>query len=89
MRPVNLLLLATIGVVSTALSMIFFLAGIRHIGAARASIITTIEPAFVVFLAWLILGETLSPVQLIGVAILLAGIALARRKRPSMTEPGP
>jgi len=89
MRPENLLLLATIGVVSTALSLIFFLMGIRHIGAPHASIITTIEPAFVVLLAWLILGETLSWLQLVGVAILLAGVAMARRKRPSMTEPGP
>ncbi len=45
---------------------------------ARASIILSLEAAFAVLAGWLILGEALSPRELAGCALMLAGIILAQ-----------
>ncbi|MGZ5581659.1 MAG: DMT family transporter [Usitatibacter sp.] len=69
-----------IAVVSTVVAIIAFFAGLKRIGAASASIASTLEPVVTVALAWLILGETLSPIQLVGGALVLAsGLRLARK----------
>jgi len=71
-----------IAIVSTVVAIITFFAGLKRVGAATASIASTLEPVVTVILAWLILGETLSPIQLVGGALILASaIWLARRKQ--------
>ena len=88
LEPRSLVVLVLIAVVATALSMILFLMGVRHIGASRAAIVTTIEPVLVVLLAWLFLGELLSPMQLLGVGLQMAGLVITQFKATA-TEPGP
>jgi drug/metabolite transporter (DMT)-like permease len=88
LQPRNLLVLALLAVVGTAFSMILFLMGMRHIGASRAAIFTTVEPVFVVLMAWMILGEVLSPVQMAGVLLQMSGLAISHLKAPAV-EPGP
>ena len=61
----------------TALAFRWFLAGTRRIGAARASLLSTVEPVYTIALASILLGETLSPVQLVGGALVIAGVILA------------
>ncbi|HUX07391.1 MAG TPA: DMT family transporter [Acidobacteriota bacterium] len=87
-EPRNLAVLLFLAVIGTAFSMILFFMGIRRIGAARASIITTAEPVFVVLMAWLLLGETLSLLQMAGVALQLSGVLLVQLRAPH-PEPGP
>ena len=80
-------LLAMVGgtAVGSALSLLFFLKGIKQIGASWAAIISTIQPVLVVFLSWAVLGEVLGPLQLAGVALLVFGVLLIRReKKPSV-----
>jgi drug/metabolite transporter (DMT)-like permease len=86
--PDGLLLLAMIGIVGTALALLFFLMGVRHTGASTASIITTAEPAFVVILAWFFLGETLSLIQFLGMVFLVVGVAIVQWGEKAY-EPGP
>jgi drug/metabolite transporter (DMT)-like permease len=88
LEPRNLIVLIYISVFGTAISMILFYMGMKKIGAARASIVTTAEPVFVVLLAWMLLGETLSPVQIAGVAIQVSGVLLVQLRVP-IIEPGP
>lgn len=51
-----------------------YTASLRHLPAATASLITTIEPAQTALIAWVFLGETLTMPQLIGSALILAGV---------------
>ena len=88
LQPRSIVVLVVIAVIATALSMILFLMGVRHVGASRAAIITTIEPVMVVLLAWLFLGEVLSPMQLLGVALQMSGLMITQFKATA-TEPGP
>ena len=50
--------------------------GIRHIGASRASLISSIGPITTIFLAYFFLNEPMSVVQLFGSALVLAGVLL-------------
>ena len=50
-------------------------------GHSRASIVATLEPVLATVVAWLWLGETFGTAQLVGGAVVLAGIFLAQTAR--------
>lgn len=62
--------------VSTVCAVLFFWMGVKQIGASKASIISTVEPPVTVLLAWFILGERLTPIQLLGGVLILAGVVI-------------
>lgn len=57
------------------------LAAIRHIGAAGASIVGLTEPFIASLVAWIVLGEVLTPAQMMGGVVILAGVVIAERAR--------
>ena len=70
---------AAIALVSTVLAVITFLAGLERVGPTNAATLSTIEPVVTVLLAGPVLGETITPLRVVGGAmILLAVIFLAR-----------
>jgi drug/metabolite transporter (DMT)-like permease len=62
---------------AVSLTMLLSIVGIRHSSAFVAGVAVTCEPVFAGLLAWWILGETLSTLQLLGGAVALCGLALA------------
>ncbi|MFQ5487642.1 MAG: DMT family transporter [Gammaproteobacteria bacterium] len=56
-------------------------AGIQHLGAGPAAIIGSTGPVATLLLAWLLLGETLTMLQLAGTALILGGVLINNRKR--------
>ena len=52
---------------------------LAHLPAAFSSVSLLLQPVAAALLAWLILSEPLGVVQGLGGAIVLAGIAIARR----------
>ena len=66
-----------IAVVSTALALQAFYAGARRVGAARASLISTVEPIYTIVLASILFHESLAPIQLLGGALIIGGVLLA------------
>jgi drug/metabolite transporter (DMT)-like permease len=64
--------LACLAVVSTVASISLFFAGLRRVGPTTASILATIEPLVTVLLAFLVFGETLGVVQVVGGGLVLA-----------------
>jgi drug/metabolite transporter (DMT)-like permease len=67
-----------IGIVSTFVAIQTFYAGARRIGAAQASLLSTVEPIWTISLAALLLGESLTLIQLVGGALILGGVVLAQ-----------
>ena len=55
-----------------------FYAGAQRVGAAQASLISTVEPLWTIAAAALIYGERLQPVQWVGGALILAGVVLSQ-----------
>ena len=72
--------LAAIALVSTVLAIITFFAGVERIGPTGASTLSTLEPVVTVGLAALFLGESLSPVQTAGGALILGAVLLLARQ---------
>jgi drug/metabolite transporter (DMT)-like permease len=57
------------------------LAALRHLPATAAGIVASSEVVFAFAVAWLWLGETLGAVQIVGAAVVLAGIIVAQTAR--------
>ena len=66
--------LACLAVVSTVASISLFFAGLRRVGPTTASILATVEPLVTVLLAFLVFGETLGVVQVVGAGLVLAAV---------------
>ena len=66
-------------VFSTVLPAFFMNAGIRRIGAGSASIISTTGPVATLVLAYMLLGEAITPIQLAGTFFVLAGVYVVSR----------
>ncbi len=68
-----------IAIVSTAMAIAFFLEGLERLGPVRASIYSTLEPAFTLVLASTLLGERLTALRLVGGGLILAAVVLLAR----------
>ena len=65
----------------------FFLASLPRIGAARASLLSTVEPVVTLVLAAALLGDRLSPIQLAGGALVLFAVITVQGLH--LRRPGP
>lgn len=72
-----------IALFSTVLAILGFFAGLARLGAADASTASTLEPVTTILLAAVFLGESLSPMQWAGGAIILVAVVLIARQSPS------
>lgn len=88
--------LAVLGmaVVSTVVSMIAFLAGMAIVGPSRASVMASLEVLVTLALAFLLLGERLTPLQWGGAALILGAVAFQnaaalRRAMMAASRPSP
>ena len=75
-----------IGLVATALALQTFYAGARRIGAAQASLVSTVEPVYTIALAALIFGELLTPIQLAGGVLVIIGVLISQTSRSGGRE---
>lgn len=67
-----------LGVVATAFAMVAFFAGLARVGAGRAGVLSTAEPAVAVALGAALLGESVTPTIVAGGALVLVGVVLVQ-----------
>lgn len=67
-----------IGFLASFLAIQAFYAGARRIGAAQAALLSTVEPATIVTLAWVVLGQHLEPIQLVGAVLIMISVVVAQ-----------
>jgi drug/metabolite transporter (DMT)-like permease len=77
--PAAVALIAAVGVVATA-GMGTFVAGIRRLGPARASIVSAVQPALTPVLGFLVFADRLRPQQALGGALVVAAVVLAESR---------
>jgi len=58
-----------------------YFAGVRYLSASRAIITATFEPVVAIVSAFLILGETLVPVQMLGAVLVIAAVIMLQMRR--------
>lgn len=73
--------LAYLGLGGTALGFSLYYQGIKKIGATRAGIFINLVPVFSILLSWLILGESIKSIVLIGGLLVLSGVALTNSNK--------
>ncbi|MFK4084393.1 DMT family transporter [Kribbella sp. NPDC020789] len=74
---------AYVGLVATALAFTAWFTGLRHLSAATVGLIGLLNPVTGVLLGLLLSAESLTARQVLGLALVLAGIALGQVRRAS------
>jgi len=72
---------ALMGVVATAIAYTLGISAVARLRPSFASLVGLAEVLFAILAAWLLLGERISAVQMIGGAVVLLGLTLARPTR--------
>ena len=70
--------LVVFAVVSVLGPFSFYFAGLQHLEPTRAIVASCLEPVFSIVLAALLLGESLRPIQAMGIVIVLAAIVIVQ-----------
>lgn len=68
-----------LGVISTAIAYTLGISGVARLRPSFASLVGLAEVLFAVLAAWLLLGERMTAIQVVGGAVVLVGLALARQ----------
>jgi len=79
--------LVIVAVVSTALAYVAGITSAEALGSRLASFVSLLEVVFAALFAWLLLGEQLTPLQLLGGALILGGIAAVRASDSAAPAP--
>lgn len=75
-----------LGVAGTIAPFLLFIWGLRIVRASPAGIVSTLEPVAAAILAFLWLGQTLTPLQVAGAASVVVGIAIVQTVKPPSPE---
>jgi drug/metabolite transporter (DMT)-like permease len=62
------------GVVAGGIAVVLYSRAVALLGPARGALLPPIVPAFGVFWAWVLLGETITPLQVVGMATVVVGM---------------
>ena len=71
-------------VIGTLVPFVCMVAAVRHVPAARAAVVATLEPVLAALFAFLIHDEALAVAQLAGAAAVLGGVAWVQSHRPDL-----
>jgi drug/metabolite transporter (DMT)-like permease len=67
---------ASLAVIPTVLGNIFFFTGLRHMGATKTALVSTVEPIYVVLMAMAIFNERITLIQGGGGLLIIAAVVL-------------
>ncbi|GAB3663293.1 EamA family transporter [Streptomyces sparsus] len=82
-------LLGWIVLVATVAAYLTGVVSVRRLSPPVAGVVACLEAVVATVLAWVLLGEYLSAVQILGGAVVLCGAFIAQRAAPSATPPEP
>jgi drug/metabolite transporter (DMT)-like permease len=83
----NVAAIAVLGIIGTGFAYVLNYQIITSEGATVASTVTYLLPVVAIVLGVLVLGESITMITLAGIALVLAGVALTRRRaKPASTE---
>ncbi len=79
--------LGVVAIAGTAIAYATGIAGSARLGSRLASFLGLLEVVFASIFAWLVVGESLTPLQMLGGALILAGIAAISGEQPTAEQP--
>ena len=78
-----------LGAVGTALAFVIFYKLIAEVGAGRGSLVSYLAPGVALFYGAVFLDEEVTVAAVVGLALILGGVALAAKRRAQRLEPVP
>ena len=85
-EPVAWLALAGVALIGGVLAVTTFFAALSLLGPTDTAVVSTVEPVVSIGVAALVLGERLSPIQVVGGVIVLLAVGTLARLRPAQAE---
>jgi len=86
--PAQWLFMLVFSVTSMLVPFSLYFSGLQHLDPTRAIVTACLEPVWAILLTAIILGELVSPMQVVGiVVVLLATILIQRPERKNRSEP--
>lgn len=79
LKPVNLLNFLYLGLCASALCFVTWSVAVRRLGAVKTSVYIYLSPVVTIIAAWLVLGEPILPMALVGAALTLVGLVVSQR----------
>ena len=73
--------LVALGVLGTAVAFVIYYELIAGVGAARAALVSYLAPGVALFYGAIFLDEAITVAAIVGLALILAGVAIASRPR--------
>ena len=77
--------LAFLVVACTLLAFLWWNVALSRVGAGRTAVFTNLVPLFGILLSWILLGERLTPIQLAGGLLSVAGVVACQRRQGGKT----
>ena len=84
LKPVNLLNLLNLlylGLCASALCFVTWNVAVSRLGAVRTSVYIYLSPVVTIVASWLLLGDPVLPMALLGAALTLVGLVLSQRRQ--------
>lgn len=78
--------ITSMGLICTALPILLLLKAMHYISSEKASMLSVLEPVFVVIFGILLLGEQITLLEFLGVSIILSGALLTLMPEPKPEE---
>lgn len=78
-----------LGFINTGFSCLIYFISIKGLSATTVSIWSYVQPVGALFFAWLLLGETLSFIQIIGALLIFAGVTIGTGTKVSAVNEAP
>jgi probable blue pigment (indigoidine) exporter len=73
-------IVAWLAIVNTALGYLLYNHSLQDLTALEMNMVMNLSPLFTALLGWLILGESLAPIQFIGMIIMILGVFLVQMR---------
>ena len=89
LTPGTVMAMLYVGIFPAFVGYVFWNKGVAEVGPNIAGIFVHLMPPFGALLAWLFLDERIHLFHLVGIALILAGIALTTRGHRAVPEAGP
>jgi drug/metabolite transporter (DMT)-like permease len=87
--PATVAAMLYVGVFPSFVGYVFWNRAVAQVGSNVAGIFVHLMPAFGSLLAWIFLDERIRLYHVVGIALILAGIAMTTRGHRATPEPGP
>ena len=83
----NLALALGVAVIGTLIPFLLLVTALRHLPAAKVAVVATLEPVLASIIAWVLLDQALSEIQIFGGVVVLAAVTWVRRTPWTSSSP--